>query len=459
MPTVTLDTQLYTLPLFLAEKEAAYFFVKLLKAKVEKINPEIESLKYKQPLAVENACNESVSIITGPPGTGKTTTLRKVIDSFIKAGLTGRVFSPTGKAAKRADEVINSGRSFVDAVKCSTVHAGLQWEGASQSFAFNRLNRLKDDYIVLDEFPMQDAENFRDLVEAIKPGKTRLVLCGDPYQLPSVGPGNVARDLLSTGKIPTVALDVILRTGENSGITYNANRIFNGLDVCKTDPVSGKDFKDFFFVARKNEDATCKSIIQYITEDLPQKRNFNPLQDIQLMCPGKISFCGTKNMNRALREVLVPTKTTQVGGFQIGDKLIHLRNDRARNLVNGDVGFVEDVIKGERGGHLVINFGPRTGPNQDGIAEFRGEQLQKLQLAFALTVHKSQGSEFPVAILPIHTCHTILLTRNLVYTGLTRGKQLGLFVGDIEALRRAIWNNRSEQRMTGLPEYITAMAA
>lgn len=456
--TATLDTQLYSLPLFLAEKEAAYFFCKLLKAKVDTIPADIEGLKHKQPLAVENACKQAVSIVTGPPGTGKTTTLRKVIDSFSKAGLTGRVFSPTGKAAKRADEVINSGRSFVEAVKCSTVHSGLQWDGASQGFTFNRLNRLKEDYIVLDEFPMQDVENFRDLMEAIKPGKTRLVLCGDPYQLPSVGPGNVAHDLLSTGKIPTVELDVILRTGENSGITYNANRIFQGLDITKTDPHTGKDFKDFFFVARKNEDATCKSIIKYITEDLPQKRKFNPLQDIQLMCPGKNSFCGVKNMNRALREVLVKTKTNQVGGFQEGDKLIHLRNDKARNLVNGDVGFVKDVIKGEKGGHLVIDFGPRTGPNQDGLAEFRGEGLQKLYFAFALTVHKSQGSEFPVAIMPIHTCHTILLTRNLVYTGLTRGKQLGLLIGDIEALRRAIKNNRSERRMTGLGGFIAAAA-
>lgn len=451
-----LDKTLYTHDLFLAEKESAYFVRKILRGGCDKITPLTDGLLHKQPLAVQAACENPISIITGPPGTGKTTCLRQVINSFKKAGMRGIIMCPTGKAAKRADEVVNKDTSFIDSVKCSTIHSGLQFSPAEGGFVFNRLNRFSFDYIVFDEFSMEDIFIFRDSIEAIDPRKTRIVFSGDQYQLPSIGPGNVARDLISSGKIPTVELDVIMRTGKDSGIAYNASKILKGEELTKIDPHTGEEFKDFFFVPRKSEGDTCNSLVKYIAEDLPSKRKLNPMHDIQCICPGKMSFVGVKNMNNLLRDKLLQNKGEKLGGFYKGDKVINLTNDKARNIVNGDVGFVKEIVNGQSGRHITVDFGLKSGPNLDGMVDFKGEGLDKLTLAYALTAHRTQGSEYKACLMPIHSCHTILLTRNLIYTMFTRGKELSVMIGDSEVFRRGIQNNRAEKRMTRLAKYIAA---
>lgn len=452
------DLLLYPPNLYVAEKELAFFIARLLKGAVQKVEPVTTGLKFKQPVAVVNACTESLSILTGPPGTGKTTTLRMIVESFLAAGLKILIVSPTGKAAKRANEVVNADRSFVNHIPCRTVHAALEYDPQSGGFVYNRFYYLPFDVIIMDEFSMADVELMRDFLEAIRPFKTRVILCGDQYQLPSVGPGNVSRDLIAIRQIPKVELDVVLRTGANSGITYNANRILRGQDISKKDD-QGILFNDFFFVGRQTEEETLTDIIKWVKEDLPGKRGYDSIRDIQVMTPGKNGIVGRKNLNKALRDALNPPKLDAagkaVGGYRVGDKVINVRNDKRLYLVNGDIGFVKEATAGTSGSHLTIDFGPNTGPDLTGLVNFKGDMLERIQLAFAQTVHKSQGSEFPVEILPIHACHTRLLTRNLVYTGLTRGKQLGMLVGSLQVFGKAIRNTVSQRRQTGLVEAIT----
>ena len=447
---------IYTPEQYLAENEIAYYMKRLLKAKVEAVPWITTDLKHKQPDAVVNACTKSVSILTGRPGTGKTTTARMIVKSLVKAGLRGLVIAPTGKAAKRADEVVNKGISFVDKITCSTAHTGLEYDGRLGGFAYNRTRKLPFDFVLMDEFSMGGAVIQRDVLEAIQPGKTRLIYCGDPYQLPSVDPGNVAHDMIASGVIPMVELDVVLRTGANSGITYNANRILLGQELGKTDPTTGEDFKDFFFVPKRTELETRDVLIKWICQDLPAKRKFDSLADIQLMCPGKNGVVGTKNMNSVLRSELNRTVGRELYGFKVGDKVLNKRNNKKLNIVNGDIGYVKQVVQGQSGSHIEIDFGGTSGPHQNGLTPMRGEEMDKVVLAYATTVHSSQGSEFPVAILPTHRCHTMLLTRNLIYTGLTRGQQLGMFVGEPDALLCGIKNTSSIDRYTRLCELLRA---
>lgn len=456
---MNLDTAIYRPDMFLAENELAFFMGKLLNSRVEHIPWKTDGLLHKQPEAVINACTKSVSILTGPPGTGKTTTLQQIVKSFDAAGLSGIVCCPTGKAAKRADEVINVGRNFVNRIQCSTTHSALEYDGMSMSFGYNRSNRFRWDYVLMDEFSMQECMIMRDFIEAINPGKTRVVFCGDQYQLPSVGPGNVARDMIESNVIPAIELDVVLRTGPNSGITYNANRILRGQDICKSNLDTGDVFSDFFMVPR-DEQSTQKSILQWVCEDIPKKRGLDPLRDIQVMAPGKNGLVGTKLMNELLRAALVPDKTKEtLLGFKVGDKVMNIKNKKRMNIVNGDVGFVNDVVRSESGSHITVDFGGMAGPNQNGITDLNVEDAGDIRLAFCTTIHKLQGSETPVAIIPVHTCHTMLLTRNLVYTGITRAKLLGMFVGDGTALKGAIKNTSSTQRRTRLKELLRREAA
>lgn len=455
MTTTTdfLSTRIYRPNQFVAERELAYYISRFVKAKCKPITPLTDTLLHKQPQAVEMACTKPISILTGPPGTGKTTTLKQIVCSFLASGLRGRIVGPTGKSAVRADEVVNVGRNFVAKVPCTTIHTALQWSMLEGGFTYNRTHRLPDDYLILEEFSMPDIELYRDTFEAINPFRTRVLLCGDQHQIPSIGPGNVARDLIECGRIPTTELDVVLRTGENSGVTYNANLILRGEEISKTDS-DGVAFKDFYMVGKATELETTNAIIKWVSEEIPARLGFKHA-DIQVLCAGKEGLSGTKNLNRLLRDALNNVdekKVAKLNGFRVGDKVINNVNLKQFNIVNGSIGNVKDVVSGQSGSHIIIDFGPGCGKDGTGIVELRSTET--ISLAYALTVHKSQGSEFPVVIMPLHRTHMRLMSRAIVYTGITRARQLGMFCGDYEVLRYATKNIQNVNRKTKLQELI-----
>lgn len=442
---------IYVPEYYVAEREVAYYSSRLAKQSVQKIEPDTEGLEGEQIDAVRSACENGLSFITGAAGTGKTTTLNKVLDSFQKAGMQGYVCTPTGKASKRADEVVNGTRTT--AVECSTTNSFLQFNPRTGKYSLNRNAKVDADYIVLDESTMQGILTSRDLMEAIDHRQTRLILSGDKFQLASVDPGAMFRDVIESQMIKGTMLTKPHRASLNSGITVNANRILRG-EAITTKKEDGEKFDDFFFVNEPDEAKCRETIIKWITNDLKERRGFE-MKDIQIMTPGKAGLCGRKELNKLIRDRVNPVSTGKtVGGYRLGDQVMHLKNIRADNLVNGDCGVVVDVVHGQNGSHLVIDFGPRTGRLKDGICEFGPNMLERLQLNYAATIHKMQGSEQKCCIIPVYSSHYRLWTRALTYTGETRARKLHIFIGDPIMLRTAIQNTREYRRFTHLQRFI-----
>lgn len=440
-----LDPLIYDPSLFVAERQLAEWLVTLRNAGCQKIEPVLDGLLHKQPQSVINACQHNVSILTGPAGTGKTTTTKRIVESFHKAGMRGMLLAPTGKASKRSKSVIGTDMNC----DFATIHFGLEYFGFNNRFIRNRFNPLDCDYVIVDEFPMTGCRTARDLVSAINPKRTRLILSGDPHQLPSIEPGALARDLIGSQVFSTVELTDVLRQGANSGIVYNANRVLRG------DPLSavndaGERFTDFFWVDSPDEGATAKRIVEWVSKVIPEKRGFDPVEEIQVVCPGKKAGCGTIAMNDFLQERLNPDGEKR-GRFRLGDKVINTKNWRELNISNGDVGVIRDVEgKAGKPGCLWVDFGEGSGPDGSGLVELKGDKLDKIYLANALTAHKTQGSEYKVVLIPIHKCHYMNLYRNLLYTGMTRGRELTTLIGDRKALDIAINTNKAIKRVTGL---------
>lgn len=453
-------TRFYHPRMLAAEHEIAAQVRRMMKYSCQRIEPITEGLKGDQPRAVLTACTSPVTYITGRPGTGKTTTTEKVIRSYDKAGMRGIVMAPAAKAAKRSSEVVNySGaeplRSELD---FTTVHRGLEFSPRAGGFARCYNNPLNVDYVVLDEGSMLDLEVGAGLFTAIDPHKTRLVIVGDPYQLPSVGPGNVLNDLILSNTVPGVELKTVYRTGENSGIAKNAARILEGLMPEIADE-NGVKYKDFYFVPRDDPQKTKQFILDSVCTRIPAQRHVDATMDIQVLSPGKKGVCGTKELNEALRNMLNPPNTTNPSvtkfgafGFRKNDKIIIRKNNRPFGVVNGDVGKV--IESGAKG--LTIDLGVGAGVDGSGVVELSGEDvgsrqvLESLHLAYCYTVHSSQGSEYKVVLMPMHMMHYTLLFRNLLYTGVTRAKSLSCVVGDIKALRHAIETSVTDKRITGL---------
>lgn len=431
------------LPEFLkAEYQVAARLVELHCNPVEEIEHGSVGLLYNQPEAVLNACTERISIVTGCAGTGKTTTLRSIIDAFEDAQLRGAVCSPTGKAAKRAHSVINDKRDTE--IECLTAHRLL---GCGPfGFKHKKENPLDLDYVIIDEFSMCDLLLFNSILQAINPKKTRLILCGDPFQLPSVGPGNVARDLISAGVFPVAKLNKIIRQGAKSGIVFNSHRILRGEQLSATDD-EGNKFDDFFFVESPDEEKSAASIITYVTRALKERRGIPP-SDVQVIAPGKKGKVGVDALNDGLRAVLNP-EGKEKHGFRVGDRVINTKNNYKKEIVNGDMGYVRDVTAA--GVEVEIDGGKQV--------SFAAVDLPSLRLAYAFTIHKSQGSEFRAVVYPLHTSHYILHSRNLLYTGVTRGKEIVVLIGDKKSLARSIKNNTPIKRCTRLKELIQKQAA
>lgn len=463
-------TRFYHPRMLAAEHEIAAQVRRMMKNQCQIVTPILDGLDQgNQSRAVQLACTCPVSYISGRPGTGKTTTTEKVIRSYDAAGMRGMVMAPAAKAAKRSAEVVNyqGATPLRNALEFNTVHKGLEFSPRCGGFSRCYDNPLDLDYVVLDEGSMLDLEVGAGLFTALDPSKTRIVIVGDPYQLPSVAPGNVMNDMILSGIIPGVELKTVYRTGENSGIAKNAARILEGLMPEPADE-QGVKYKDFYFVPRDDPKKTVDFILDSVCVRIPAQRGVDATMDIQVLSPGKKGICGTKALNDALREILNPPNGTSpsvtkggIGGFRKNDKIIIRKNNRQFGVVNGDVGKV--IESGAKG--LTIDMGLGAGVDGSGVIELTGDDsvsrqvLESIFLAYCYTVHSSQGSEYKVVLMPLHMMHYTLMFRNLLYTGVTRAKNLSCVVGDIKALRHAVETSVTDKRITGLQNWLRHYAA
>ena len=391
-----------------------------------------------QRLAVERAARCPLLVVTGGPGVGKTTIVKAILSVFERAGVVARLAAPTGRAAKRMSEA--TGR------EAATLHRLLEFDPKLGTFKRDAKRPLDAGAIVVDESSMVDVWMGDALTQAVADG-ARLVLVGDVDQLPSVGPGSVLRDAIASGVVPCVRLVKIFRQAEKSLIVQNAHRINAGESPIV--PEKGDPTADFFMMDRRDPDDTRSVLVDLVTRHIPRKFGLDPVRDIQVLTPMNRGPVGTMALNEALQAALNPTAPGLVRGrvtFRVGDKVMQLRNDYDKNVYNGDVGVVASID--EEDGTLVVRFDDERDVAYDGRA------LDELALAYACTVHKSQGSEYPAVVIPLLTSHFVMLSKNLVYTAVTRGKRLVVLVADPRALRLALAEQRREERQTRLASRI-----
>ncbi|MBX3220348.1 MAG: ATP-dependent RecD-like DNA helicase [Labilithrix sp.] len=399
-----------------------------------------------QRLAVERAARCPLLVVTGGPGVGKTTIVKAILSVFERAGVSARLAAPTGRAAKRMSEA--TGRV------AATLHRLLEFDPKTGAFKRDAKRPLDAGAIVVDESSMVDVWMADALTQAVAEG-ARLVLVGDVDQLPSVGPGSVLRDAIASGVVPCVRLVKIFRQAEKSLIVQNAHRINAG--EAPIVPEKGDPTADFFMMDRRDPDDTRAVIVDLVTRHIPRRFGLDPVRDIQVLTPMNRGAVGTAALNEALQAALNPSGPGLARGkvtFRVGDKVMQLRNDYDKNVYNGDVGVVASVD--EEADALVVRF------DDDGDARevaYDGRALDELALAYACTVHKSQGSEYPAVVLPLLTSHFVMLSKNLVYTAVTRGKRLVVLVADPRALRLALAEQRREDRQTRLASRIQAADA
>lgn len=387
--------------------------------------------------AVRRSLTDTVVVVTGGPGVGKTTIVRGIVSIFAAGGARLALAAPTGRAAKRLSEATGA--------PAATLHRLLEWRPAEGCFGRNADRPLEVDLVVVDEASMIDVRLAADLLAALATG-TRLVLVGDIDQLPSVGPGSVLRDVIESGVTSTVRLTDIYRQAEQSLIVVNAHRIHQGeLPELGTPPPDGRaaDRRDFFFLEEDDPARAAALVRDLVVARLPRRYGFSP-HDVQVLAPMHRGELGAGQLNQLLQEALTsgaPGLTRGARVLRVGDKVMQIRNDYDKDVFNGDIGRVQSVD--DSAGALVVRFDDRD-------VSYELDELDELQLAYAATVHKSQGSEYPAVVVPIHTQHFMMLQRNLLYTAVTRGKRLVVLVGSRRALGIAVRNADVTARCSGL---------
>lgn len=421
---------------FMAEQEIDYIEQKL-------------GLSYEQNQreAIKMSLENGIMVLTGGPGTGKTTTLNAMIQILASKGLEIALAAPTGRAAKRMSELTGC--------EAKTVHRLLEveWdESDKQSFARNEKNPLSCDVLIIDEMSMVDILLFESVLRALRLG-CRLIMVGDADQLPSVGAGNVLADILAAGCVPAVRLSKVFRQAMESLIISNAHRIIVG-----EQPVLDCKTSDFFMLQQQNALSASELVCNLCTERLPKAYGFDPRTEIQVLCPSRMMEMGSKNLNNLLQLRLNPlkkdTKKIIFKGFELreGDKVMQIKNnydipwtadsgESGTGVFNGDIGTLEKIDPAN--GMVQVRY-------EDKLAVYYNENLGELELAYAMTIHKSQGSEFECVILPLLDAPQKLLYRNLLYTAVTRAKKLLIIVGSKEVLYKMVDNNRKTLRYTSL---------
>jgi exodeoxyribonuclease V alpha subunit len=375
-------------------------------------------------------------VVTGGPGTGKTTLVNGIIQILEKKGRRILLAAPTGRAAKRMTEA--TGR------EARTLHRLLEFDPKTMSFQRNRDRPLETDMVVVDEASMIDTVLAYNLLKAL-PLWCQLVLVGDVDQLPSVGPGNVLLDLIRSDAAHVVRLEHIFRQAEASLIVVNAHRVNHG-EMPRLAPAGAST--DFFFVERKEPEDALQAVKLLVRERIPKKFGFQPLDDVQVLTPMHKGLLGVASLNAELQSLLNPEGMSIVHGsrlFRVGDKVMQIRNNYELEVFNGDIGRIEAVDDVDR--TISVRFDNRQ-------VTYDVAELDELVLAYACSIHKAQGSEYPCVVLLVHTQHYVMLQRNLLYTAITRGRRLVVVVGTRRALAIAVRNDRIESRFTQLASRI-----
>ena len=415
---------------------------------IEKVN----GIKYEeqQRLTIATAAKKGLLVLTGGPGTGKTTTIKGIISIFEHQNLDIALAAPTGRAAKRMSEVTG--------MEAKTIHRLLEveWdEDDKPCFRRNIENPLECNALILDELSMIDIHLFANLLDALPLG-CRLILVGDSDQLPPVGSGNVLHDLILSEMLPVVCLTQVFRQALESKIVTNAHKIVKG-----ENPDLNNDNKDFFHLERPNPTTTAQTVVSLCSERLPNAYGWDALSDIQVICPSKKGEVGTQNLNRLLQAALNPPHKSKgeltVAGqtFRNGDKVMQVKNnynieweskdDKGRGIFNGDIGIIQSIDV--KNGTVKVDFDGRE-------AIIAGENLVELELAYAVTVHKSQGSEFKAVVLPVISLVPNLAYRNLLYTAVTRAKDMLVTVGSAEQIQYMTANDKKAKRYSALKDFL-----
>jgi exodeoxyribonuclease V alpha subunit len=370
-------------------------------------------------------------IITGGPGTGKTTTLKGIIDIYKSRNKKIFLAAPTGRAAKRMTEV--------NGMEAKTIHRLLEYNPSDGAFGYNRFNKLEAELLIVDELSMIDTYLMFHLITAIN-DNTTVIFVGDVDQLPSVGPGNILKDLINSGNIPTITLTKIFRQAEESDIILNAHKINKG----EVPNITNKQNTDFVFLEENDNSLIPEKILHLTKEEIPNRLGFDPIEDVQILSPMYKGEVGVTYINNMFQQQINPSPVVYSQGdktFKANDKVMQLRNNYDKGVFNGDIGFIIEMNSELK--QINIAFDGRP-------VQYNLDELDELTLAYAVTVHKSQGSEYPVVIMPLTTSHYIMLQRNLLYTAITRASKLLILIGNKRAMSMAVGNNKVQNRFTNL---------
>jgi exodeoxyribonuclease V alpha subunit len=390
------------------------------------------ALAEKQIDAVKCAVENKVMVITGGPGTGKTTIIKAILGIFEKLKINILLAAPTGRAAKRMSETTGH--------EAKTIHRMLEYSIQKGGFQKNDEHPLACDLIIIDEASMIDTILMHHLLKAIPPEST-FILVGDVNQLPSVGAGNVLNDIISSSSVPVVELNEIFRQAKESLIIVNAHKINNGV-MPSLRPSGPTD--DFFFIEQENPEEAVKTILDLTTDRIPRRFGFDPIDDIQILTPMHKGTVGAGNLNVELQKALNPSEEGLMRGsrtLKVNDKVMQIKNNYDKEVFNGDIGRIVKIDQENQ--EVTVSFDGRDIP-------FEFADLDEIVLAYAISVHKSQGSEYPAVVIPIFTQHYVLLQRNLIYTGITRGRKLVVVVGTRRALAIGVKNDKTLKRYTYL---------
>ncbi len=462
------ETWVYLYYIYLVEENIASKLITLDRSrnikKIAHLTKEIKEiekrtemfLSEKQKEAIEAVNNNNVCIITGGPGTGKTTIIKTIIELYKKHKKKAVLCAPTGRAAKRMTETTGE--------DAKTLHrlleiGKIEEEGNYENIDYE-IAPLDADVVIVDEMSMVDVFLMNYLVKALYQG-TKLILVGDADQLPSVGPGNVLEDLINSGKLTTITLNKIFRQAAKSKIILNSHRINNGELFIKKEETEDELNEDFYFIKETNQDKILEQVISLCSGRLKKIGDYDFFRNIQVITPTKKGTLGTKDLNRALQEKMNPTsenkKEKNVLGriFRVGDKVMQVKNnydiywekdnmsnENGTGVFNGELGIIEKIDDAEK--QMKIRF------DDDKEVWYQYSELDQLEHAYAITVHKAQGSEFDVVIIPISPSAPMLLTRNLLYTGMTRAKKMLIIVGYPSVIEFMINNTDCKKRNTGL---------